>query len=156
MINYSEFGTEVDKVKYSCDYSIKRTYSTKKIKDYDSSVVATVKNIIKKSRREKIENSKLELNDDEDEKVDKNKDINNSKKEEDNELIEQVYLRDDNRKLCYCDRKSDQKSNSCGWEGSAILNHGSLINFGCLEFTFSVTSFGIDYSNISSSDDQFD
>lgn len=28
-----------------------------------------------------------------------------------------------------------------GWEGSAILSHGSLIRFGCLAYVFSVIDF---------------
>lgn len=29
-----------------------------------------------------------------------------------------------------------------GWEGTAIVPHGSLIKFGCLAFVFSVADFG--------------
>jgi hypothetical protein len=28
-----------------------------------------------------------------------------------------------------------------GWEGTALLNHGSYIKFGCLQFVFSITDF---------------
>ena len=51
----------------------------------------------------------------------------------------------ENYRLCHCDRRRPEEPSACGWEGSAILNHGSFINFGCLEFTFSVTDFGVDY-----------
>jgi len=40
---------------------------------------------------------------------------------------------------CYCD--GDQKS---GCENSALLRHGSLIQFGCLQFVFSVAEMGRD------------
>ncbi|XP_046385896.1 PHD finger protein 12 [Ischnura elegans] len=31
--------------------------------------------------------------------------------------------------------------NGAGWEGTALLNHGSYIKFGCLQFVFSITDF---------------
>jgi len=40
---------------------------------------------------------------------------------------------------CYCD--GDQKS---GCENSALLRHGSLIQFGCLQFVFSIAEMGRD------------
>lgn len=34
-------------------------------------------------------------------------------------------------------------SNGAGWEGPAILHHGSLIKLGCIQFVFSVTNCGL-------------
>lgn len=166
LINYSEFGTEVDKVKYSCDYLTNRTYSTGKCKD--SSIVATVKSLIKKSRRERAESGRLKLDDDEEEDsqstgrtvnrlsngqpersrskaADKAEESNPLSAKEDERSVEPMR---EPERMCHCDRRrleEPEAVTSCGWEGSAILNHGSLITFGCLEFTFSVTDFGVDY-----------
>ena len=43
---------------------------------------------------------------------------------------------------CRCDNDYQTKDKeSFGWEGAAVLKHGSLIKFGCLEFVFCVNSF---------------
>jgi len=43
---------------------------------------------------------------------------------------------------CRCDNDYESKpKESYGWEGAAVLKHGSLIKFGCLEFVFCVNSF---------------
>lgn len=34
-------------------------------------------------------------------------------------------------------------SNGAGWEGPAVLHHGSLIKFGCIQFVFSITNCGL-------------
>nr|XP_039262631.1 uncharacterized protein LOC120338759 [Styela clava] len=39
---------------------------------------------------------------------------------------------------CECPNKRKEK---CGWEGGAILNHGSVICFGCHKFVFSMSEF---------------
>ena len=44
----------------------------------------------------------------------------------------------------YSDRVECCCSTNCedlkrGWEGSAILNHGSLLKFGCISFVFSIS-----------------
>lgn len=43
---------------------------------------------------------------------------------------------------CKCDDKLLQVYHRNGWEGSAILHHGSLIQIGCLQFVFSITAHG--------------
>lgn len=154
----------MDSIKYSCDYLTKRTYNAHRIKD--SSIVSSVKSLIKKSRRERVENRRLELDEEnEDDEIEKNRTndkINskvndekqtNSLREDDNLFETSINWKDRNQKLCSCDRKrtkqdlSNHKQFEIGWEGPAILNHGSLIVFGCLEFTFSITDFGIVYSD---------
>jgi PHD finger protein 12 len=48
-----------------------------------------------------------------------------------------------NRKECNCKVKyTPLLSNGGGWEGSAVLHHGSHIKMGCLQFVFSITSCG--------------
>ncbi|CAK8692310.1 PHD finger protein 12-like isoform X2 [Clavelina lepadiformis] len=41
---------------------------------------------------------------------------------------------------CSCDNKSEDVVS--GWEGPAILHHGSVVRFGCIEFVLCVTNFG--------------
>jgi pSer/pThr/pTyr-binding forkhead associated (FHA) protein len=46
---------------------------------------------------------------------------------------------------CKCDTDGrDLTTICCEWEGSALLNHGSHIKFGCLEFVFCI----IDYDSV--------
>ena len=44
---------------------------------------------------------------------------------------------------CYCPplNQDIEDGGGSGCEGSALLHHGSLIKFGCLEFVFSVAAF---------------
>lgn len=140
-------------MRYSCDYLTQPAYSTGKCKD--SSIVATVKSLIKKSRRERAESGRPKLDDDEEETgrpakcklagSSKEGDAKENDAKEKDRCVESTS-REEYQRLCHCDRRPpDEQPTACGWEGSAILNHGSLINFGCLEFTFSVTDFGVDY-----------
>ncbi|VDO04253.1 unnamed protein product [Rodentolepis nana] len=43
----------------------------------------------------------------------------------------------------------DRSANEFGWEGSAVLHHGSVLRFGCYTFTFSIVEWF--YSTIASS-----
>lgn len=142
-------------MRYSCDYLTNRTYSTGKYKD--SSIVSTVKSLIKKSRRERVESSRLKLDDEEDgqperprsKAADKATESSPLSAKEDERSVEPTGSKEPKR-LCHCDRRRLEEpaaATNCGWEGSVVLNHGSLINFGCLEFTFSVTDFGVDYGD---------
>jgi hypothetical protein len=44
---------------------------------------------------------------------------------------------------CSCRTSSSSLigGSGAGWEGTALLNHGSYIKFGCLQFVFSITDF---------------
>lgn len=44
---------------------------------------------------------------------------------------------------CSCRASSSSLigGSGAGWEGTALLNHGSVIKFGCIQFTFSVLNF---------------
>lgn len=46
--------------------------------------------------------------------------------------------------ICECQK---YKTLLKGWEGSAILKHGSLLQFGCHSFVFSILNDIIDDSN---------
>ena len=48
-----------------------------------------------------------------------------------------------NKKQCNCKAKYSNILNcEGGWEGSAVLHHGSHIKIGCLQFVFSITNYG--------------
>ena len=124
MINYSEYGTVVDKIRYSCDYLIKPKYSTTKLND--SKTVSNVKNLIKFSKkkiRERAENrieGNLKNN-----KIDKNE--NKDERKEDNLEVNKFLFKNDNMFKCNCDKKLIDEQDNCGWEGSSILNHGNYL-----------------------------
>jgi pSer/pThr/pTyr-binding forkhead associated (FHA) protein len=46
-------------------------------------------------------------------------------------------------KVCRCSDSPSSSSMASGFEGPAILKHGSIIKFGCLLFVFSIVSKGI-------------
>lgn len=82
LLNYSEHGTTVDNVLYSCDFSDKRLQAT--------STPATL-----------------------------------------------AAPRPGIRRTCGC---HVNPVGAAGWEGTALLHHGSLIKLGCLQFVFSVSN----------------
>lgn len=47
-------------------------------------------------------------------------------------------------KECNCTSSASSiiGGNGAGWEGTALINHGSHIKIGCLQFVFSITNFG--------------
>lgn len=47
---------------------------------------------------------------------------------------------------CQSSASSAIRGTGAGWEGSAPLHHGSLIRFGCIQFVFSITSYGQEVS----------
>lgn len=51
--------------------------------------------------------------------------------------------------LCKCSAKYQEVKKSDyleeGWEGSAIISHGSILSFGCLTFVFNTISSHSDY-----------
>lgn len=38
----------------------------------------------------------------------------------------------------YCECKGRHSMNIAAWEGTALLQHGHLLKFGCLSFVFSI------------------
>ncbi|XP_043274528.1 PHD finger protein 12 [Venturia canescens] len=110
LLNYSEHGTIVDNVLYSCDYE---GLSAKRRKDGDESAVpehwrtsSTFKAIAKRANSPErgSTNGKRVLS-------------------------------------CKCNvlenETDDRVYTQSGWEGSAIVAHGSILTFGCLVFVFS-------------------
>lgn len=120
LLNYSEHGTVVDDVLYCSNYT--------RVTDKDSK----------------------------DEKNDKVTYI--TKEEETSEMIKtilhkeetvplQQYIHGIDKTSCKCNRRRDITANKHpeeGWEGSAIIAHGSIITFGCLMFVFNTPGTYVD------------
>ncbi|XP_006562003.1 PHD finger protein 12 isoform X2 [Apis mellifera] len=108
LLNYSEYGTVVDNVLYSCNYT---------------GVIEQVKEEID----DKLSMSK------EQETTDAVKAIIKEK------LLSQDQI-EDQKVLCKCNSTRLETKNKNhleeGWEGSAIVAHGSTLTFGCLMFVF--------------------
>ncbi|XP_028320789.1 PHD finger protein 12 isoform X2 [Gouania willdenowi] len=119
LLNYSEHGTTVDNVLYSCDFSEKASPSS------PCGLVAKVQGIIRRGK----------------------------KREEDGVSSVTGLLpaggvmsnqrQGGNQQTCSCKASSSSliKGSGAGWEGTALLHHGSYIKLGCLQFVFSITEF---------------
>ncbi|XP_033123294.1 PHD finger protein 12-like isoform X2 [Anneissia japonica] len=114
LLNYSEHGTTVDNVLYSCDFSEKLTSA-----QTASEVYSPVQDIIKKMKKEQ-----------------------NMEEEKKTRMCSLNASHFD--KACNCKTSSSTfiGGSGAGWEGTAVLHHGSLIRIGCLQFIFSVTDAG--------------
>nr|CAH7741061.1 unnamed protein product [Callosobruchus chinensis] len=108
LINYAPCGTYVNNVLYSNDTSTKRPKVNDEI---CANVVMEVKEIIDNKRKiTRVRKSPVES---------------------------KMAAVDCTDKLeCCCSSSQDELEK--GWEGSAILNHGSLLRFGCVSFVFSI------------------
>jgi hypothetical protein len=112
LLNYSENGTVVDNILFSNDITMKQ------LEDNDDDDV------------DDDENSSS-FNDDSDESFINN---NDNKPKMSSKLSKNYWS-------CKCKCSlTDVFAGKC-WEGSAILNHGSHIKFGCLEFVFCIIGY---------------
>lgn len=115
LLNYSDHGTVVDNILYSCDY-VKRSFSNNNLNnnnkktDYHLRGKNTVEEIKKIANRNNISNN--------------------------NQSSTTEHTKRFNCK-CILNKKSNLIHNEEGWEGSAIIDHGSTVTFGCLAFLFS-------------------
>uniref|UniRef100_A0A665WQK0 PHD finger protein 12 n=1 Tax=Echeneis naucrates TaxID=173247 RepID=A0A665WQK0_ECHNA len=109
LLNYSEHGTTVDNVLYSCDFSEKASPTL------PSGLVAKVQGIIRDSAMGLLPVGG----------------VMSSQPQGGSEL------------LCTCKASSSSLigGSGAGWEGTALLHHGSYIKLGCLQFVFSITEF---------------
>ncbi|KAI3354684.1 hypothetical protein L3Q82_019174 [Scortum barcoo] len=120
LLNYSEHGTTVDNVLYSCDFSEKASPSP------PSGLVAKVQGIIRRSKkREDDEGTGSVVG------LFPAGGVMSSQPQGGSEL------------LCSCKASSSSLigGSGAGWEGTALLHHGSYIKLGCLQFVFSITEF---------------
>jgi hypothetical protein len=62
-----------------------------------------------------------------------------------------MYHQDSRKCSCRTSSSSLIGGSGAGWEGTALLNHGSYIKFGCLQFVFSITDFASAVAAASSS-----
>lgn len=123
LLNYSEHGTSVDNVLYSCDFSEKTTPSPA------SSTVAQVQSIIRRcKRRRKAEGHPSGV---QEEAV------------VGGVMSGQAGDAPGGRGTCCCRASGSSliRGSGAGWEGSALLHHGSYIKLGCQQFLFSITEF---------------
>lgn len=107
-MNYSEHGTIVDNVLYSCDFSDKpnkhitssNAKTEQNTKSHESSKKPPVYRTTRGHGTEKITNP------------------------------------------CGCRASGSSLigGSGAGWEGTAVLHHGSFIKFGCIHFVFSITA----------------
>lgn len=123
LLNYSEHGTTVDNVLYSCDFSEKATPTP------PSGLVAKVQGIIRRSKKQEEEDPPhpsplLGL------------------------LPAGGVMSSRSQgsapgQMCSCKASSSSLigGGGAGWEGTALLHHGSYVKLGCLQFVFSVTEF---------------
>lgn len=123
LLNYSEHGTTVDNVLYSCDFSEKASPTP------PSGLVAKVQGIIRRSKKHEEEESPhpgslLGL------------------------LPAGGVMSSQSQgpsagQTCGCKASSSSLigGGGAGWEGTALLHHGSYVKLGCLQFVFSVTEF---------------
>lgn len=114
LLNYSEHGTTVDNVLYSCDFSEKMAPTP------PSSIVAKVQSVIKRHKSRKQEEEQHE-----------------------EAAVMNSQAQGQHRKPCNCKASSSSLigGSGAGWEGTALLHHGSYIKLGCLQFVFSITEF---------------
>ncbi|KAL4223515.1 PHD finger protein 12 [Mactra antiquata] len=107
LLNYSEHGTTVDNVLYSCDFSDKPATTPQ-----PSAVVAAVRHLNKTHKPKMKADERLTM-------------------------MARPY---DMRVQCCCKGSSSNLigGSGAGWEGTAILHHGSFIKVGCIQFVFSI------------------
>lgn len=116
LLNYSEHGTTVDNVLYSCDFSEKTALIP------PSSLVAKVQGVIKRHKSRK-----------QDEEQPSSEEV----------AVMRSQAQGQSQKPCNCKASSSSLigGSGAGWEGTALLHHGSYIKLGCLQFVFSITEF---------------
>ncbi|KAJ3591378.1 hypothetical protein NHX12_009323 [Muraenolepis orangiensis] len=122
LLNYSEHGTTVDNVLYSCDFSEKAAPSP------PSGLVSDVQGIIRRSKKRERD-------------------------DQPRSVVEMpppggvMSCRSQGGPGPACGCKASSSSliggSGAGWEGTALLHHGSYIKLGCLQFVFSIAEFAV-------------
>ncbi|KFM80552.1 PHD finger protein 12, partial [Stegodyphus mimosarum] len=125
LLNYSCYGTTVDNVLYSSDLSEKKPSTP-------NSLSAAVRRLAKSTVRLADLPSPITPN---------NKPMMSARGKQ-------------HSKPCNCTVNSSSlvEGNGAGWEGTALLHHGSYIKCGCLQFVFSVTEYGFRIENVKEKD----
>ncbi|XP_023176434.2 PHD finger protein 12 [Drosophila hydei] len=116
LINYSEFGTEVNGQLYTCDLTeYAPTHAGKRMRPDDAELKRRVDDLLDKRRHIQRQ-------------------YNEPKRETHDRLAPIV------KHACRCQTAAPAPMVPGAWEGSAVLAHGTLLRFGCLSFVFSVPS----------------
>ena len=114
LLNYSEHGTIVDNVLYSCDFSEKpKQHSNNHVTSSNAKFDTTSKYMdMQQHRRKKPP-------------------IGRTTRGLGTEFI---------TRACNCRASASSLigGSGAGWEGTAVLHHGSYVKFGCLHFVFSI------------------
>ncbi|XP_042298403.1 LOW QUALITY PROTEIN: PHD finger protein 12 [Sceloporus undulatus] len=128
LLNYSEHGTTVDNVLYSCDFSEKTALIP------PSSMVAKVQSVIKrhKSRKQQQEGDPPP-----------SQEAATATTTATAAVVMRAQAQGASARPCNCRASSSSLigGSGAGWEGTALLHHGSYIKLGCLQFVFSITEF---------------
>uniref|UniRef100_A0A3P9KM70 PHD finger protein 12 n=1 Tax=Oryzias latipes TaxID=8090 RepID=A0A3P9KM70_ORYLA len=119
LLNYSEHGTTVDNVLYSCDFSEKASPSP------PCGLVSRVQSIIRHSRKQESQGS----------------DPGASVLPAGGVMSSQPQCGAGPPCGCKSSSSSLIGGSGAGWEGTALLHHGSYIKLGCLQFVFSIAEF---------------
>uniref|UniRef100_A0A672NC07 PHD finger protein 12 n=1 Tax=Sinocyclocheilus grahami TaxID=75366 RepID=A0A672NC07_SINGR len=118
LLNYSEHGTTVDNVLYSCDFSEKMSQSP------SNNLLAKVA-FVGRCRKKEQEESAMGMAATTEGGV--------------------MSCESQDAPITPCNCKNSGSSliggSGAGWEGTALLHHGSHIKLGCLQFIFSITEF---------------
>ncbi|GFO43226.1 PHD finger protein 12 [Plakobranchus ocellatus] len=134
LLNYSEHGTTVDNVLYSCDFSDKPATTPQ-----PSTLVAAVRGIINRgsgTSGKSGSNSKTKVKP---EVSEDDGDVEESRNMFDNKPRMSARAHEAS-KPCNCKVSSSSLigGSGAGWEGTALLHHGSYVKVGCLQFVFSI------------------
>ncbi|MGH0177826.1 UNVERIFIED_CONTAM: hypothetical protein FKN15_076071 [Acipenser sinensis] len=133
LLNYSEHGTTVDNVLYSCDFS------EKSLPAPSSSVVFKVQNVIRRCKKRKQEEELQQQR----EAAGAGLGAGDGEGEVVGMGVMSCQAQGPHRTPCNCKASSSSLigGSGAGWEGTALLHHGSYIKLGCLQFVFSITEF---------------
>ncbi|BFZ04666.1 hypothetical protein BsWGS_07705 [Bradybaena similaris] len=130
LLNYSEHGTTVDNVLYSCDFSDKPATTPK-----PSPLVAAVREVVNKGGKSQTGSSKSQSVPGDGQRA--------GVRTEKPRMSAHAF---ETYSPCGCKASSSSliSGNGAGWEGTALLHHGSYIKLGCLQFVFSIVDHAPD------------
>ncbi|XP_070290309.1 PHD finger protein 12 isoform X2 [Salvelinus sp. IW2-2015] len=124
LLNYSEHGTTVDNVLYSCDFSEKASPSPV------SGLVSKVQGIVRHCKMREQEEGAEAVPSPRTGLIPSGG-------------VMSCQPQGGPRSSCNCKASSSSLigGSGAGWEGTALLHHGSYIKLGCMQFVFSIVEF---------------
>uniref|UniRef100_A0A182K1R6 PHD finger protein 12 n=1 Tax=Anopheles christyi TaxID=43041 RepID=A0A182K1R6_9DIPT len=151
LINYSEFGTEVNGHLYACDFSdhaagtgydptlSQYATPTDTVTDGKKAINAGQDNSLGSLAVSAKCDSRNQLKQDVQSILEKSRKTRDQMKA--GELYASICMADRTLPTCKCSPERRIPTRACGWEGSAILYHGALIRFGCNAFVFTIVDY---------------